>query len=98
MDNPDDFYDLGIWLGEEGVGGQIPDEYEVETRDPYCQIGFRRCHGLIERQNRDTLNLVTMLMQKLFHRSSSYNPRDRTFPNGSKRTVAVTSLAISSPC
>lgn len=72
-------YCFEVWEGEQiGDDDHIPDDYEGETDD--YQGRFRRCHDLIERRNPDSMNLVRTLMEKLFHRSSSYNPSRQEIP------------------
>ncbi|KAK6263894.1 hypothetical protein SCA6_019328 [Theobroma cacao] len=60
-------------------GDQIPEDYELEVVDPDLQGRFRCCHALIDREQPDSLQVVTILEQKLFHQHS-YIPSGQPVP------------------
>ncbi|XVE54512.1 hypothetical protein DITRI_Ditri03aG0087900 [Diplodiscus trichospermus] len=66
------------WEGEL-EDDQIPEDYELEEVDGK-KGRFRCCHGLIDRQNPDSLKLVRLFMQKLFEQSFSYTPSGQEVP------------------
>ncbi|KAK6267859.1 hypothetical protein QUC31_012019 [Theobroma cacao] len=60
-------------------GDQIPEDYELEVVDPDLQGRFRCCHALIDREQPDSLQVVAILEQKLFHQRC-YIPSGQPVP------------------
>ncbi|XVF11692.1 hypothetical protein REPUB_Repub08aG0049600 [Reevesia pubescens] len=71
-------YFFEIWEGKVDQDDKIPDEYEGEVDDQGGR--FRCCHGLIDRQDPDSIKLAALFEQKLFHQSSSYTPFGQEVP------------------